>query len=307
MQEILNRYLPNVMERLPAFGKAIGDTLIMVAWSGSIAFVLGLVLGVVLIVTRPGGILENKVLYQALDKVINFFRSIPFIILLTWVIPLSRAIMGTAIDVPGAIVPLVLGTVPFFSRQVESALAETDKGLVEAALSMGSSPMEIIFRVYLKESIAAIARGTTITIVSLLNLTAMAGVAGAGGLGNGQLHGALGPGGQPLGGSRAGKAGAHAAMQHIADHIIGEARFLQDAVGNALLLTHQAQQQVLAAHIAVPKPGGVLLGQPQGAQGGGGKAAFWHTYHLWIGFPLSISNFKKIIIAFFKKCAIMRA
>ena len=140
MQEILNRYLPNVMERLPAFGKAIGDTLIMVAWSGSIAFVLGLVLGVVLIVTRPGGILENKVLYQALDKVINFFRSIPFIILLTWVIPLSRAIMGTAIDVPGAIVPLVLGTVPFFSRQVESALAETDKGLVEAALSMGSSP-----------------------------------------------------------------------------------------------------------------------------------------------------------------------
>ena len=148
MQEILNRYLPNVMERLPAFGKAIGDTLIMVAWSGSIAFVLGLVLGVVLIVTRPGGILENKVLYQVLDKVINFFRSIPFIILLTWVIPLSRAIMGTAIDVPGAIVPLVLGTVPFFSRQVESALAETDKGLVEAALSMGSSPMEIIFRVY---------------------------------------------------------------------------------------------------------------------------------------------------------------
>lgn len=184
MQEILNRYLPNVMERLPAFGKAIGDTLVMVAWSGSIAFVLGLVLGVVLIVTRPGGILENKVLYQALDKVINFFRSIPFIILLTWVIPLSRAIMGTAIDVPGAIVPLVLGTVPFFSRQVESALAETDKGLVEAALSMGSSPMEIIFRVYLREGVAAIARATTITAISLVGLTAMAGAVGSGGLGD---------------------------------------------------------------------------------------------------------------------------
>ena len=183
MQEILNRYLPNVMERLPAFGKAIGDTLIMVAWSGSIAFVLGLVLGVVLIVTRPGGILENKVLYQVLDKVINFFRSIPFIILLTWVIPLSRAIMGTAIDVPGAIVPLVLGTVPFFSRQVESALAETDKGLVEAALSMGSSPMEIIFRVYLREGVAAIARATTITAISLVGLTAMAAAVGSGGLG----------------------------------------------------------------------------------------------------------------------------
>ena len=184
MQEILNRYLPNVMERLPAFGKAIGDTLIMVAWSGSIAFVLGLVLGVVLIVTRPGGILENKVLYQVLDKVINFFLSIPFIILLTWVIPLSRAIMGTAIDVPGAIVPLVLGTVPFFSRQVESALAETDKGLVEAALSMGSSPMEIIFRVYLREGVAAIARATTITAISLVGLTAMAGAVGSGGLGD---------------------------------------------------------------------------------------------------------------------------
>lgn len=184
MQEILNRYLPNVMERLPAFGKAIGDTLIMVAWSGSIAFVLGLVLGVVLIVTRPGGILENKVLYQVLDKVINFFRSIPFIILLTWVIPLSRAIMGTAIDVPGAIVPLVLGTVPFFSRQVESALAETNKGLVEAALSMGSSPMEIIFRVYLREGVAAIARATTITAISLVGLTAMAGAVGSGGLGD---------------------------------------------------------------------------------------------------------------------------
>lgn len=184
MQEILNRYLPNVMERLPAFGKAIGDTLIMVAWSGSIAFVLGLVLGVVLIVTRPGGILENKVLYQVLDKVINFFRSIPFIILLAWVIPLSRAIMGTAIDVPGAIVPLVLGTVPFFSRQVESALAETDKGLVEAALSMGSSPMEIIFRVYLREGVAAIARATTITAISLVGLTAMAGAVGSGGLGD---------------------------------------------------------------------------------------------------------------------------
>ena len=184
MQEILNRYLPNVMERLPAFGKAIGDTLIMVAWSGSIAFVLGLVLGVVLIVTRPGGILENKVLYQVLDKVINFFRSIPFIILLTWVIPLSRAIMGTAIDVPGAIVPLVLGTVPFFSRQVESALAETDKGLVEAALSMGSSPMEIIFRVYLREGVAAIARATTITAISLVGLTALAGAVGSGGLGD---------------------------------------------------------------------------------------------------------------------------
>ena len=126
MTEFFNRIIPNVMDKLPDFLEAIRDTLIMVGWSGIIAFVLGLFLGIVITVTKPGGILENKVLYQILDKLINFFRSIPFIILLTWVIPISRAIMGTAINVEGAIVPLIMGTVPFFSRQVESALAETD-------------------------------------------------------------------------------------------------------------------------------------------------------------------------------------
>ena len=176
MENLLEKLIPNVMARLPDFFKAIGDTLVMVGWSGIIAFVFGLFFGIVVTVTRPGGILENKILYQILDK--------PFIILLTWVIPLSRAIMGTAINVKGAIVPLVLGTVPFFSRQVESALAQTDKGLIEAALSMGSSPLEIIFRIYLKESIAPIARATTITAISLVGLTAMAGAVGSGGLGD---------------------------------------------------------------------------------------------------------------------------
>lgn len=184
MQELLNKWIPNVMERLPDFWQAIGDTLLMVVWSGAISFVLGLALGVVVTVTRPGGILENRAVYQILDKLINFIRSIPFIILLTAVMPLSRLIMGTAIYVRGAIVPLVFGTVPFFTRQVESALAQVDKGLVEAALAMGSSPLEIVFRVYLRESVAAIARGTTITLISLIGLTAMAGVVGAGGLGD---------------------------------------------------------------------------------------------------------------------------
>ena len=174
MTKFLTSIMPNVMDRLPDFYQAIGDTLIMVGWSGGIAFVLGLFLGIVLTVTKPGGILEQKVVY----------RSIPFIILLTWVIPLSRAIMGTAINVPGAIVPLIMGTVPFFSRQVEGALDEIDHGLIEAVLSMGSSPLEIIFRVYLRESVSAIARGTTITAISLVGLTAMAGAVGSGGLGN---------------------------------------------------------------------------------------------------------------------------
>lgn len=184
MQELLNHWVPNVMAKLPDFYAAIVDTLLMVIWSGAISFALGLLLGVLLTVTKPDGILENKIVYQILDKLVSLFRSIPFIILLTWVMPVSRAIMGTAIYVRGAIVPLVFGCVPFFTRQVQSALAELDPGLIEAALSMGSSPIEIIFRVYLKESVAAIARGTTITAISLLNLTAMAGVVGAGGLGD---------------------------------------------------------------------------------------------------------------------------
>lgn len=184
MQELLINWFPHVMERLPEFYKAIGDTLLMVAWAGSISFVLGLTLGVLITVTKPEGVLENRVIYQLLDKLVSLFRSIPFIILLTWVLPISRAIMGTAIYVRGAIVPLVFGCVPFFTRQVQSALAELDPGLIEAALSMGSGPVEIIFWVYLKESVAAIARGATITAISLLNLTAMAGAVGAGGLGD---------------------------------------------------------------------------------------------------------------------------
>ena len=184
MQEFFNNIMPNVVERFPTFLQAIWDTIIMVIWSGSIAFGLGMLFGVMLTVTKPGGIMENKVVYQILDKVINFFRSIPFVILLTWLIPISRAIMGTAINIEGSIIPLIVGTVPFLSRQIESALAETDKGMIEAATSMGISKMGIIFRVYLREGIAAIARGTTITMISLVGLTAMAGAVGSGGLGD---------------------------------------------------------------------------------------------------------------------------
>lgn len=184
MQEFLNNLIPNVMDKLPAFYTAISDTLVMTVWSGVIIIVFGLIFGVMITVTQKGGISENYIIYQILDKLINFFRSIPFIILLTALMPLSRLIMGTAINVQGAIVPLVIGTVPFFTRQIESALAETDHGLVEAALSMGSSPVEIIFRVYLRESFPSIVRGTTITLISLVGLTAMAGVVGAGGLGD---------------------------------------------------------------------------------------------------------------------------
>lgn len=184
MQGFLISFFPNVMSKLPDFYESIFDTLLMVGWSGSISFILGLILGIVLTVTKKEGILQNQTFFQILDKTINFFRSIPFIILLASLIPLTRLISGTAIGVDGAIVPLVFGTVPFFARQIESALAELDSGLIEAAQSMGSGPMEIIFRVYLKECIPGIARGTTITAISLIGLTAMAGAVGAGGLGD---------------------------------------------------------------------------------------------------------------------------
>lgn len=184
MEEFLRSIMPNVMSKLPQFYKSIEETLKMLAWSGSISFVLGLFLGIVLIVTKKGGILQNTIINQVLDKVINFFRSIPFIILLAALIPLTRMMMGTAIGVEGAIIPLIFGTVPFFARQVESALSEMNPGLIEAAQSMGSGPLEIIFRVYLKECIAGITRVTTITAISLIGLTAMAGAVGAGGLGD---------------------------------------------------------------------------------------------------------------------------
>ena len=184
MAEQLNSIIPNVMEKLPEFLTSIKETFIMVGWSGIISFILGLLLGVTITVTKPGNIMSNPVVYHAIDKIVNFFRSITFIILLAGLVPLTRLIMGTAIGVEGAIVPLVFGCTPFFTRQIESALADVSPGLIEAAQSMGSGKLDIIMRVYLKESISGIARATTITIISLIGLTAMAGAIGAGGLGD---------------------------------------------------------------------------------------------------------------------------
>lgn len=184
MQALLNSLIPNVLEKLPELWECTKQTLYMMGVSGVISFLIGLVIGVILIAVRQGGVLQNTILYSILDKVINLFRSIPFIILLAGLIPLTRLVMGSAIGTKGAILPLIFGTVPFFSRQVETALAEVDDGLVEAAAAMGTSPVGIIFRVYLKESIPALTRVTTITVISLIGLTAMAGAIGGGGLGD---------------------------------------------------------------------------------------------------------------------------
>ncbi len=184
MEDLVQKLLPNAVTKIPEIYKATGETLLMIIVAGAISFVIGIILGVILVATKKGNILENKYIYYVLEKIINITRSIPFIILLAAAIPLTRLIAGTAIGTKGSFVPLVLGTIPFFARQIESALSEVDKGIIEAAESMGSSPFEIIFRVYLKESIPNIARATTITFISLVGLTAMAGSVGGGGLGD---------------------------------------------------------------------------------------------------------------------------
>lgn len=164
--------------------KCLVQTFQMLLISGTIAFVFGVFFGVLLIVTKRGGILQNGILYGLLDKAIDVIRSIPFIILMVLLIPVSRALVGTGSGVKGAYVALIAGTVPFFARQIESVLADVDQGLIEASEAMGFAPVEIIFSVYLKESIPGITRVTMITFVSLIGITAMAGAIGAGGLGD---------------------------------------------------------------------------------------------------------------------------
>ena len=181
MADFLNTIIPNVMTKPDELWESFGQTVYMVIVSGAISMVFGLFFGIILTATSPKGVLKNKVI---LDKLVNIFRSIPFVILLTALIPLTRMVVGTAIGTKGAILPLIFGTVPFFTRQIESALAEVDYGLIEAAESMGDSPWQIIFRVYLKESVPGIVRAMQITFISLVGLTAMAGAVGGGGLGD---------------------------------------------------------------------------------------------------------------------------
>ena len=184
MADFLNTIIPNVMTKPDELWESFGQTVYMVIVSGAISMVFGLFFGIILTATSPKGVLKNKVIFNILDKLVNIFRSIPFVILLTALIPLTRMVVGTAIGTKGAILPLIFGTVPFFTRQSESALAEVDYGLIEAAESMGNSPWEIIFRVYLKEALPAILSGITLTMISLIGYSAMGGAIGAGGLGD---------------------------------------------------------------------------------------------------------------------------
>lgn len=182
--KLIEPKFPNLVKYWPKFEISISATMEMFYRAGIISFIIGLFIGIILTITKSNGIKPIKPLYSLLSVIINLLRAIPFIILLIFLIPYTRKIVGTAIGVDGAIIPLVFGTVPFYARQVETALANVDDGKIEAARSMGCGTIGLIFRVYLKESVPELIRVTTITAISLVGLTAMAGAVGAGGLGD---------------------------------------------------------------------------------------------------------------------------
>ena len=176
--------IPNVVYTRKELLKCIIQTLQMVGWTTLYSAGFGVIFGVTLVVTQKDGILECKPVYQILDKLINVFRSIPFVILVALLIKLTRMISGTSIGTKGMIFPMIVATVPFLSRQIHSALVEIDPGMIEAAQAMGCSPLDIIWRVYIREGLPGMIRGATITIVNVVTITAMAGYVGGGGLGD---------------------------------------------------------------------------------------------------------------------------
>ena len=181
-----------MLETISAFWAQYGDvliegsweTLLMVSISTVLSYVIGVPLGVALIVTQPQGIRPHRVVYGVLGWIVNIGRSLPFAILLVALMPFTRALVGTAIGVKGAIPPLVISAAPFVARMVETSLSEVDAGVVEAAQAMGASPLQIVRKVYLPESMPSLVLGGAISVVTILAYTAIAGTVGAGGLGD---------------------------------------------------------------------------------------------------------------------------
>lgn len=171
-------------EMLPLLSQATLETLYMVFLSSALATLFGLPLGVILFLTRPKQMLSNTLAHQCLGWTVNITRSFPFIILLVAIIPFTRLIVGTSIGMNAAIVPLTIGAIPFIARIIENALCEVPAGLIEAAQAMGATPIQITYKVLLPEALANIVNGLTLTIITLVGYSAMAGVVGGGGLGD---------------------------------------------------------------------------------------------------------------------------
>lgn len=172
MNEILNIILPQIV-----------PSLLLVFVSSAIAIIIGMPLGIILTLTRPEGLSENKSLYSVLDSLVNFFRSIPFIILMLILIPVMRLLVGKAYGTAATIIPLAAAAIPFFARLMEGYLSQVDKGILEAAKSMGSNNFQIITRVLIPECMPQIINGITLVIINIIGYSAMAGAIGGGGLG----------------------------------------------------------------------------------------------------------------------------
>lgn len=164
--------------------KATLETLYMVIVSTIFTVGIGLPLGIILVVTSENHIATSKWISGILSYVVNMTRSLPFIILMIFIIPITRWLIGTSIGTEAAIVPLVFAAIPFFARVVESALHEIDDGVIEAAIAMGATPLQIIIRVMMPEALPSLVLGVTITVINLLGYSAMAGAIGGGGIGD---------------------------------------------------------------------------------------------------------------------------
>ncbi|CAL9398645.1 methionine ABC transporter permease [Streptomyces sp. enrichment culture] len=171
-------------EMQPLLEQASWETLIMVGWSTLIAVVLGLPLGVLLVLTDRGGLLQNVVVNKVIGQIVNIGRSMPFIILMVALMSFTRWVTGTTIGSEAAIVPLAIGGIPFFARLVETAVREVDGGLVEAVQSMGGNTWTIVRKVLVPEALPSLIASTTTTVIALIGYSAMAGTVGGGGLGD---------------------------------------------------------------------------------------------------------------------------
>ena len=164
--------------------KATGQTLYMVFASTALSVIIGFFPAIILTLTAPDGLRPNKIVYEVLSFIVNVFRSFPFIILLIIIIPFTRFVAGKSIGTTAAIVPLTVSAIPYIARVFETSLRETDPGVIEAARSFGASDWQILFRVYIKESIPRMLNGVVLLIISLVGYSAMAGTVGGGGLGD---------------------------------------------------------------------------------------------------------------------------
>lgn len=182
LQEFITPYFPKVKVLMLWEGTEATLQMLLAAWALTTFF--GIILGIILYITSPKQLLQNNFIYPILSLLTNILRSIPFIILIVFLLPYTQKIMGTAFGVSGAILPLTIGAIPFFAKLVETSLREVNRGIIEAAVSMGTPLHKIITSVLLREARPSIIAGATITGILLLSFTAMAGVVGGGGLGD---------------------------------------------------------------------------------------------------------------------------